>query len=175
MADDDELAPVEGSVHDREFLARHRAALLASQRIAAGDLAARARAPWRGDLVIASLHTLYALPLGVWVLGQAKGSAGAGAPVVLVFLAALFGVVLWRSFLRSWRAARAQTYEGRFLRQRVEHAVFDGGEVLLPEELQRQLVPGVRYRVHRMPSGDEEEVAVDVALDDVDVTQGAYR
>jgi hypothetical protein len=187
---DDELAPIavpltppvrpppvtastDTSVTDPEFLATHRRDLLALQRLSAAELAAQMRAPYRGDLAIATLYTVYALPLGAWVVLQSRHERDIGGPLAIVAFAALFGLVLWRAFFRSFRAVqRARIYEGRFVRHRVDVSVFDGGEILVPYEVQKALIPGVRYRIH---GGGTEEIAVDVALDEIELERSAYR
>ncbi len=167
---------------DKEFLREHRAKLLASQGLDPRDVDLRKppKSP-RPDFAIAAIYTLYVVPMAFWVFGVAPRGARLVA-LGIIAVAAVFLVLFWRTYVRAWkRQRRARAYVGTLLEKQRESdnttfavtGVFDGGRVELPYKIHRELVPGVRYRVHA-PGTDE--VAVDVAIDDDEPPrQGAYR
>jgi hypothetical protein len=159
-------------------LRAHRAELLAAQGITSAELARRTgRGAVIRDLIIALAYSAYALPLGLFVLAEGRHQGHFGLSAILAVFGGLFFVLMWRSFLASLRAMRrSRSYEG-VLRDvdvgSLNIAEFDGGTVRVPDTVHGRLQRGVRYRIH---APDTEEVAVDVAIDDVDVAeQSAYR
>jgi hypothetical protein len=155
----------------------HRAALLGAQGIAAEDLPKTvARGSVVRDFVLAVLYSAYALPISWFVVQEGARVKHLGLAAAVVAFAALFFVLMWRSFTKSYRAMkRAKSYEGVLIGvdgDLLPVAEFEGGTVHIPAELKTRLVPGVRYRVH---APDTEDVAIDVAVDEVDVHESAYR
>lgn len=171
-------------LRDREVLREHREKLLASQSLTAKemDIARPAKSP-RADFAIAAIYTLYAVPMAVWVLGLGTSQGHFWTAAAIAAVAFCFLVMLWRQYSRAWlRIRRSRVYVGKLVEKRnertsAEHfnvtAVFEGGEVELPWRIQKELIPGVRYRVH---APETEDVAVDVALDDEEPERrSAYR
>jgi hypothetical protein len=164
--------------NDLDLLRAHREELLAAQGLTHAELARRTgHAAMMRDLVVALAYSAYAVPTGIFVMREGGKQGHVGLSAAITTFAMFFFAVMWRSFIASRRRwARAKSYEG-VLTQKHDDAhdfvvEFEGGSVAVPWVVYRELVPGVRYRVHA-PGTDE--VAVDVAVvDDVSRTS-AYR
>jgi hypothetical protein len=167
---------------DREELRDHRAELLSLQGLSPEQLPAIAspRSAWR-ELALALIYTLYVIPVSCVVLKYARSFQELFAAGALVFFAGLFLVSFWRSYGRSARLARrTRMYTGVLVEKRPGGraggtvAVFEGGSIILPAPCHRQLVLGVRYRVH---APGTEDVAIDVDVDEAlrDAEPTAYR
>ncbi|MBX3189977.1 MAG: hypothetical protein KF819_23330 [Labilithrix sp.] len=167
---------VDGAVlRDRDELRAHRERLRAAQGVTEG-LSTTARSAWP-ELAIAVAYTVYVLPMSFFVLHSVpSGEVLAGA--ALVFFAAVFLIAFWRSYANAARfARRTRVYDGVLVEKRAREdeavAIFEGGAVPIPKSVHRELVPGVRYRVH---APDTNDVVVDVALDDeAPAPETAYR
>jgi hypothetical protein len=175
----DELSP---EPKDPAFLRVHRAELLAQQGLRETDFARgdALRNATRRDFAVAAVYSSVAFVLSAWVVAVAKADHHLGVASLFISIVGLFVLLLWRNYFATRTAARRErAYEGVLERTAgtyADNAVFEGGRVRLPPHIVKELVPGVRYRIH---AAGTEDVAVDVALDDDEIEEArklsAYR